>query len=58
MEEELTYTKGFLRSVQSKLTNEKFMSGAPAQVVEMERKKENDALVKIKLLEEKIKELN
>jgi hypothetical protein len=34
------------------------MSGAPAQVVEMERKKENDALVKIKLLEEKIKELN
>lgn len=58
MEEELTYTKGFLRSVQSKLTNEKFMSGAPAQVVDMERKKENDALVKIKLLEEKIKELN
>ncbi|MFM8243571.1 MAG: valine--tRNA ligase [Crocinitomicaceae bacterium] len=58
MEEELKYTKGFLRSVQSKLTNEKFMSGAPAQVVDMERKKENDALVKIKLLEEKIKELN
>jgi len=58
MEEELTYTKGFLRSVQSKLTNEKFMSGAPSKVVEIERKKENDALFKIKLLEEKIKELN
>jgi valyl-tRNA synthetase len=58
MEEELAYTNGFLRSVQAKLTNEKFMSGAPAQVVEMERRKENDAVTKIKLLEEKLKEIN
>jgi valyl-tRNA synthetase len=54
MEEELKYTKGFLKSVQSKLTNEKFMAGAPDQVVAIERKKEADALQKIAILEEKI----
>jgi valyl-tRNA synthetase len=54
MEEELKYTKGFLKSVQSKLTNEKFMAGAPDQVVAIERKKETDALQKIAILEEKI----
>jgi valyl-tRNA synthetase len=54
MEEELNYTKGFLKSVQSKLTNEKFMAGAPDQVVAIERKKEADALQKIAILEEKI----
>jgi len=58
MEEELTYTKGFLKSVQFKLTNEKFISSAPEKVIQMERKKENDALTKIKLLEQKIKELD
>jgi valyl-tRNA synthetase len=54
MEEELNYTKGFLKSVQSKLTNEKFMAGAPDQVVAIECKKEADALQKIAILEEKI----
>ena len=54
MEEELNYTKGFLKSVQSKLTNEKFMAGAPDQVVAIERKKEADAVQKIAILEEKI----
>jgi valyl-tRNA synthetase len=54
MEEELNYTKSFLKSVQSKLTNEKFMAGAPDQVVAIERKKEADALQKIAILEEKI----
>jgi len=55
---DLTYTIGFLESVRKKLTNEKFMAGAPDQVVAGERKKEADALNKIAVLEEKIAELN
>ena len=57
MEEELGYTRGFLKSVQGKLSNERFVAGAPAQVLELERKKEADALHKIGLLEAKLKEL-
>lgn len=57
MKEELEYSKGFLASVQRKLKNEKFVSGAPANVVEMERKKEADALSKIAILEEKLANL-
>ncbi len=56
--EELTYTKGFLKSVQSKLSNERFVAGAPEAVITNERKKEADALAKIALLEEKIASLN
>ncbi|MEY3741497.1 MAG: valine--tRNA ligase [Flavobacteriia bacterium] len=55
IEEELNYTKGFLKSVQGKLHNEKFMAGAPEAVVTNERNKEADALQKIALLEEKLK---
>ena len=58
MEEELNYTKGFLKSVQAKLSNEKFVSGAPEQVIANERKKEADALQKIAVLENKIAELS
>ncbi len=54
LQEELNYMKGFLLSVQKKLQNDKFMSGAPEQVVAMERKKESDALEKITVLEEKL----
>ncbi len=54
LKEELEYTKGFLNSVQKKLQNEKFMAGAPDQVVVMERKKESEALSKIAILEEKL----
>lgn len=57
IQEELNYTKGFLKSVQAKLTNEKFMAGAPEQVVTNERNKEADALHKIALLEAKLSEL-
>lgn len=55
IEEELNYTKGFLKSVQGKLQNEKFMAGAPEAVVTNERNKEADALQKIAILEEKLK---
>ena len=56
-EEEIKYLKGFLISVEKKLSNEKFVSGAPAQVVDMERKKQKDAQDKIAILEEKLKTL-
>lgn len=50
----MEYTKGFLVSVQKKLSNEKFVQGAPAQVLENERNKEQDALNKIAALEQSI----
>ena len=52
--EELNYTKGFLRSVQGKLSNEKFVAGAPEQVISNERKKEADALAKISMIEQSL----
>ncbi len=52
--EELNYTKGFLKSVQAKLSNEKFVGGAPEKVIEMERKKEADALAKIATIEQSL----
>lgn len=48
--EELQYTEGFLKSVQKKLSNERFVNNAPEQVVANERKKEADALAKIETL--------
>ena len=55
--EELKYLKGFLISVEKKLSNEKFVSGAPEKVVETERKKQKDTLEKISILEDKLKSL-
>jgi len=55
---ELDYTKGFLKSVQKKLQNERFVGSAPEKVVDIERKKESDAINKIAILEEKIASLN
>ena len=48
--EELNYTEGFLKNVQKKLSNERFVAGAPEQVVASEKKKEADALAKIETL--------
>ncbi|HEY0046498.1 MAG TPA: class I tRNA ligase family protein, partial [Flavobacterium sp.] len=55
---ELNYTKGFLKSVQGKLSNEKFVAGAPEKVLEIERKKEADALAKIETLEQSLASLS
>lgn len=55
--EELEYTRGFLRSVENKLNNEKFVGGAPAKVLENERKKQSDALAKIATIEQSIASL-
>ncbi|MEP5612124.1 MAG: valine--tRNA ligase, partial [Cyclobacteriaceae bacterium] len=57
LEEELNYTKGFMNSVSKKLSNERFVSGAPEQVVANERKKLADAEAKIKTLEESLEKL-
>ena len=54
IEEELNYTIGFLESVMKKTGNERFMKSAPAQVIELERKKQTDAEEKIKMLEERL----
>ena len=57
LEEELTYTQGFLKSVQAKLSNERFVNNAPAQVIKIERQKEADALAKIETLQASLKSL-
>lgn len=56
-EKELEHLKGFLNSVEKKLSNEKFMAGAPQNVVDVELKKKRDAMEKISLLEEKLRTL-
>jgi valyl-tRNA synthetase len=55
LEEELKYTEGFLKSVQKKLSNERFVNNAPEQVVAMEKKKEADALEKINMLKKRLR---
>ena len=55
--EELNYTKGFLKSVEKKLSNERFVNNAPEQVVAMERKKAADAEAKIVTLEKSLASL-
>lgn len=54
IEEELLYTRGFLSKVMLKLNNESFVKNAPAAVVEAERKKQQDAISRIAVLEERI----
>ncbi len=55
--EELKYTEGFLRSVQGKLKNERFVNNAPEKVIGMERQKEADALAKIETLQRSLESL-
>ena len=57
LETELHYAEGFLKSVRAKLSNEKFVNSAPAQVVENERKKESDTLAKIETLTQSLNKL-
>ena len=57
LEEELNYTNGFLKSVMAKLSNERFVSGAPAAVVDKERQKQADAEARKIVIEEQLAEL-
>ena len=57
LSEELKYLQGFLKSVENKLNNEKFVAGAPEKVLEMERKKQADAISKITTIEQSLSSL-
>ncbi len=57
IKEELNYTRGFLKSVHKKLSNERFVNNAPAAVVEKEQQKQADAEARIKVLEEQLRGL-
>lgn len=54
---DLKYAEGFLKSVSKKLSNERFVNNAPAQVVENEKKKQADAEAKIVIIKEQIEAL-
>ena len=56
--EELKYTKGFLKSVSGKLSNERFVNNAPEKVVAIERQKQADAEAKIEALEKRLAALS
>ena len=57
LSEELKYIQGFLKSVQAKLSNEKFVTGAPEKVLANEKQKEADALAKIATIEQSLSSL-
>ena len=57
LQKELDYTLGFLKAVSKKLENEKFVNSAPEAVVSREKKKMEDAMSKVKALEDNIKKL-
>ena len=54
---ELDHLNKFLISIKKKLDNDKFVSNAPKKVIDMERKKENDTVEKIKILENRLKNI-
>ncbi len=58
LQQELKYQKGFLASVNKKLSNERFVNNAPSKVVDIERKKAEDAESKIRIIEEQINRLS
>ena len=57
IEAEIKRYEGFLTGVRKKLSNERFVSSAPKAVVDLERKKESDALEKLKALDELLQRL-
>lgn len=58
IQKEIEYQRGFLKSVEKKLSNERFVNNAPEQVVASEKKKQADAMSKIQTLEEKLASMN
>jgi len=57
LQKELDYTKGFLVSVEKKLGNERFVQNAKPDVLAIEQKKKDDAISKIKAIEEALTSL-
>ena len=58
LNKDLNYTTGFLKIVENKLSNKKFVENAPKQLVENEKNKLEDAKEKIRILTEKINSLS
>lgn len=58
LQEELKYTKGFLRAVEKKLSNERFVSNAPVKVVEIEQNKKKDAQARIEAIQDSLSSLS
>ena len=56
-ENDLTYQQGFVSKIEKKLSNERFVSGAPEAVVAKDRKKLSDGQARIKALEERLDQL-
>jgi len=57
LSEELKYTEGFLKSIQGKLSNERFVNNAPEKVVAIEKQKEADAVAKIETIKRSLEGL-
>ena len=55
---DLDYLKGFLNTIDRKLSNDRFVQNAKAEVIELERKKKADAEAKIRAIEQSISFLN
>ncbi len=54
IQKEKEYLNGFLKSVNAKLSNERFMANAKPEIIEVEMKKKADAEAKLKILEESL----
>ncbi|MBW2962975.1 valine--tRNA ligase [Mesonia aestuariivivens] len=54
LQEELKYNQGFLKSVEKKLSNERFVNNAPKQVVAIEKQKQADAEAKIEAIKQSL----
>ena len=57
VKKEIEYAIGFLASVDTKLSNERFVNNAPKIVVESERKKHSDGVERLKILNESLEKL-
>ena len=55
--EDIKYLKGFLHSVEKKLSNDSFSKNAPKSVIEIELKKQKDSIDKIKALQKRLNAL-
>lgn len=56
--DEINYLEGFLKGVEKKLSNQRFVENAPSQVVELEKKKKADTEAKLAILKERIGNIN
>jgi valyl-tRNA synthetase len=57
LQKDLDYLKGFLLSVDKKLSNERFLQNAKPEIIALEKKKKTDTEARIKILEESLQQL-